>query len=76
MKDERSNPEATCSRLPFGVHSTLPQYGGSGKSPQSVIRQSLSAHYTPFGTICTCVFPAYPCRNPVFQGLVETINRL
>jgi len=51
MKDERSNPEATCSRLPFGVHSTLPQYGGSGKSPQSVIRQSLSAHYTPFGTI-------------------------
>jgi hypothetical protein len=34
MKDERSNPEATCSRLPFGVYSWLLQRTGLGKRPR------------------------------------------
>jgi hypothetical protein len=35
MKDERSNLEAACSRLPFGVYSSLPQRAGLGKWPRA-----------------------------------------
>jgi hypothetical protein len=44
MKDERSNPEVTCSRLPFGVYSNLPQDSGLSKSRQLLLSLSTTSH--------------------------------